>query len=102
MIVFFFFSLFSNKKRYDFPVYLYQCNAFACILLQVWADVYAKALEGKDLKEILSGFHNAGPAVGAASASAGAAGAGEAAAEEAAAEEEAEESDEDMGFGLFD
>lgn len=29
----FLFSLFSNKKRYDFPVYLYQCNAFACILL---------------------------------------------------------------------
>ncbi|KAK5963965.1 ribosomal protein P1 RPP1B PWA37_004305 [Arxiozyma heterogenica] len=68
----------------------------------VWADVYAKALEGKDLKEILSGFHNAGPTIGAASAGAATGAAAEAAAEEAAAEEEAEESDEDMGFGLFD
>ncbi|OEJ84016.1 60S acidic ribosomal protein P1-beta [Hanseniaspora osmophila] len=68
----------------------------------VWAEIYAKALEGKDLKEILSGFHAAGsssaPAAGAAS---GSAASGEAAAEEEA-EEEAEESDEDMGFGLFD
>ena len=68
----------------------------------VWADVYAKALEGKDLKEILSGFHNVGPAVSAAAAGAAAGAAGAAAAEEAAAEEEEEESDEDMGFGLFD
>ena len=71
-------------------------------LIQVWAEIYAKALEGKDLKEILSGFHAAGsssaPAAGAAS---GSAASGEAAAEEEA-EEEAEESDEDMGFGLFD
>ncbi|CCD22457.1 ribosomal protein P1 beta NDAI_0A03000 [Naumovozyma dairenensis CBS 421] len=68
----------------------------------VWADVYAKALEGKDLKEILSGFHNAGPAAGAAAAS-GAAASGEAATEAAAEEEaEEEESDADMGFGLFD
>lgn len=72
------------------------------VSLQVWADVYAKALEGKDLKEILSGFHNAGPTIGAASAGAATGAAAEAAAEEAAAEEEAEESDEDMGFGLFD
>lgn len=72
------------------------------VLLQVWADVYAKALEGKDLKEILSGFHNAGPAVGATSTGAATGAAGEATSEEAAAEEEAEESDEDMGFGLFD
>ena len=70
----------------------------------VWADVFAKALEGKDLKEILSGFHNAGPAVAAGSGAAAAAGAtgGEAAAAEEAAAEPEEESDEDMGFGLFD
>ncbi|QHS72109.1 ribosomal protein P1 beta [Saccharomyces paradoxus] len=68
----------------------------------VWADVYAKALEGKDLKEILSGFHNAGPAAGAAAASGAAAAGGDAAAEEEKEEEAAEESDDDMGFGLFD
>ncbi|CCK68732.1 ribosomal protein P1 beta KNAG_0B02900 [Huiozyma naganishii CBS 8797] len=69
---------------------------------KIWADVYANALEGKDLKEILSGFHAAGPAAGASSGSAASgAAAGEAAAEEAAEEEE-EESDADMGFGLFD
>lgn len=69
----------------------------------VWAEVYASALEGKDLKEILSGFHNAGPASGSAgAASSGAAAGGDDAAEEEAAEEEKEESDDDMGFGLFD
>ncbi|SSD60799.1 related to 60S acidic ribosomal protein P1-beta [Saccharomycodes ludwigii] len=59
-------------------------------------------LEGKDLKELLSGFTAAG-AVGSAAPSAGAgeaAGAEEAAGEEAEAAEE--ESDDDMGFGLFD
>ncbi|EEU08973.1 Rpp1bp [Saccharomyces cerevisiae JAY291] len=68
----------------------------------VWADVYAKALEGKDLKEILSGFHNAGPVAGAGAASGAAAAGGDAAAEEEKEEEAAEESDDDMGFGLFD
>ncbi|QID84085.1 60S acidic ribosomal protein P1-beta [Saccharomyces pastorianus] len=68
----------------------------------VWADVYAKALEGKDLKEILSGFHNAGPAAASGSASGAAAAGGDAAAEEEKEEEAAEESDDDMGFGLFD
>ncbi|SCU91642.1 LADA_0F11166g1_1 [Lachancea dasiensis] len=68
----------------------------------IWAETFATALEGKDLKEILSGFHAAGSgAAGAAGAASGAA-AGEAAAEEEAPEEEAEESDDDMGFGLFD
>ncbi|CAI5760315.1 unnamed protein product [Candida verbasci] len=70
----------------------------------IWADVFAKALEGKNLKELLFSFAASAPA---ASAGAGAAGAstGAAAAEESkeeAKEEEAEESDEDMGFGLFD
>ena len=66
----------------------------------VWAEVFAKALEGKDIKEVLSGFHAAGPAAPAAGAAA-ASGAAEEAAEEAA-ESEKEESDVDMGFGLFD
>ena len=70
---------------------------------QVWADVFAKAVEGKNLKELLFSFAAAAPASGAAAGSAsGAAAGGEAAAEEAAEEEAAEESDDDMGFGLFD
>ena len=48
----------------------------------VWAETFAKALEGKDIKEILSGFHAAGPAAPAAGAGA-ASGDSEAAAEEA-------------------
>jgi ribosomal protein L12E/L44/L45/RPP1/RPP2 len=70
---------------------------------QVWAETFAKAVEGKNLKEILFAFGASGPATGGAAAAAGGAApaAGEAApAEEAAAEEE--ESDEDMGMGLFD
>ncbi|GMM30205.1 ribosomal protein P1B [Martiniozyma asiatica (nom. inval.)] len=65
----------------------------------IWTSVFAKALEGKDLKDILFSMAAAAPAAGAA----GAASAG--ASEEAAAEQEeeaAEESDDDMGFGLFD
>lgn len=64
----------------------------------VWADVYAKALEGKDLKELLFSFAAAAPAAAAPAAAAG----GEAAPAEEAKEEEAEESDGDMGMGLFD
>ncbi|KAI5959820.1 RPP1B [Candida pseudojiufengensis] len=69
-----------------------------------WAEVFAKALEGKNLKELLFSFAASAPASGAgAAASSGAAAGG--ATEEAAAEEveeEKEESDDDMGFGLFD
>ncbi|KAJ3479706.1 hypothetical protein NLG97_g8252 [Lecanicillium saksenae] len=60
------------------------------------------ALEGKDVKEILTSVGSGGgaaPAAGGAAAAAG--GAADAPAEEAK-EEEKEESDEDMGFGLFD
>ena len=66
----------------------------------VWADVYAKALEGKDLKELLFSLAAAAPAAAPAGGAAAAAGDAPAAAEEA--EEEAEESDGDMGMGLFD
>ncbi|KAG5360299.1 60S acidic ribosomal protein [Yarrowia sp. B02] len=65
---------------------------------QVWADVFAKALAGKDLKEILFNIGASGPA--AAAAPAAAASSDAPAAEEK--EEEKEESDDDMGFGLFD
>jgi len=72
----------------------------------IWATLLARALEGKNVKDILSnvGAGGAGPAVGAAPAAGGAAAGGAAAAEEKAEEkeEEKEESDDDMGFGLFD
>ncbi|RKU49587.1 hypothetical protein DL546_009443 [Coniochaeta pulveracea] len=69
----------------------------------IWASLFAKALEGKDVKDLLSNIGSGGgaaaPAAGAAAATGGAA-----AAEEKAEEkpEEKEESDDDMGFGLFD
>jgi len=72
----------------------------------IWCSLFAKALEGKDVKDLLLNVGSGGGAAAVASGpSAGAGGAGGAAAEEAKAEEkeeEKEESDEDMGFGLFD
>ncbi|KAF2117685.1 60s acidic ribosomal protein-domain-containing protein [Lophiotrema nucula] len=69
----------------------------------IWASLFAKALEGKDVKDLLLNVGSGGGAA-AAPAAGGAAAGGEAAAEEKAEEkeEEKEESDEDMGFGLFD
>ncbi|KAJ5992997.1 Ribosomal protein 60S [Penicillium sp. IBT 35674x] len=67
----------------------------------IWATIFAKALEGKDIKDMLTNVGSAGPAPAAGAATAG----GAAAPAEAAAEEkveEKEESDDDMGFGLFD
>ncbi|KAB2578983.1 60S acidic ribosomal protein P1 [Lasiodiplodia theobromae] len=69
----------------------------------IWTSLFAKALEGKDVKELLLNVGSGGPA--AAAPAGGAAAAAGGAAEEAkeeAKEEEKEESDEDMGFGLFD
>lgn len=71
----------------------------------IWAQLMAKALEGKDVKDLLTNVGTAGPAVASAPAAGGAAAGGDAPAAEAKEEkkEEAkEESDEDMGFGLFD
>lgn len=67
----------------------------------IWAQLFAKALNGQDINALLTQF-SAG-AAGAASAGPAAV-AGGAAAEEAEEEEEEakEESDDDMGFGLFD
>ncbi|KAM0261835.1 hypothetical protein ACHAQJ_002038 [Trichoderma viride] len=69
----------------------------------IWTSIFAKALEGKDIKDLLV---NVGSGGGAAAATGGAAAGGAAAAADAPAEEEKEEekeeSDEDMGFGLFD
>lgn len=71
-----------------------------------WPGLFAKALEGVNIKELIT---NIGSGVGAASAAApAAAAAAPAAAESAPAKEEKkkeepeEESDDDMGFGLFD
>ncbi|KAJ5670328.1 Ribosomal protein 60S [Penicillium sp. IBT 18751x] len=67
----------------------------------IWATIFAKALEGKDVKDLLTNVGSAGPAAaGGAPAAGGAAAPAEAVAEEK--EEEKEESDDDMGFGLFD
>ena len=65
----------------------------------IWASLLAKALEGKDVKELLSnvGAGGAAPAAGAApGAAAGGAAAAEAPKEEEKKEEEKEESDDDM------
>jgi len=72
----------------------------------IWASLFAKALEGKDVKDLLLNVGSGGGAAPAAGGAAGGAAAGGAApaeeAKEEAKEEEKEESDEDMGFGLFD
>ncbi|KAI5307053.1 hypothetical protein KEM56_005231 [Ascosphaera pollenicola] len=69
----------------------------------IWSSIFAKALEGKDVKDILTNVGSAGAAAPAAAAAAGGAVAADAApAEEKKEEKEEEESDEDMGFGLFD
>lgn len=69
----------------------------------IWVQLYAKALAGQNLLELLTAFSAGGAPAG--GAAAGAAAGGAAAAAEEAAEEEAaaeEESDDDMGLGLFD
>ncbi|TEB28663.1 hypothetical protein FA13DRAFT_1793823 [Coprinellus micaceus] len=77
-------------------------NAANVELEPIWASLLSKALEGKNVKELLSnvGAGGAAPATGAPAASAG--GAAEEAPKEEAKEEAKEESDDDMGFGLFD
>ena len=74
-------------------------NAAGVELEPIWATLLAKALEGKDVKELLSNVGSGGgaPAAGVASAAGGgAAPAAEAPAEEKKKEEEKEESDDDM------
>jgi len=71
----------------------------------IWTTLFAKALEGKDVKDLLLNVGSGGGAAPAAAPSGGAGAAGGAAPEAAKEEEkpeEKEESDEDMGFGLFD
>ncbi|KAJ3023395.1 UNVERIFIED_CONTAM: hypothetical protein HDU68_012597 [Siphonaria sp. JEL0065] len=72
----------------------------------IWASLFAKALDGKDVGSFLfavgsgSGAGAAAPAAGAAPAAAEAA--APAAGKKEEKKEEKEESDDDMGFGLFD
>ncbi|KAF1921765.1 60s acidic ribosomal protein-domain-containing protein [Ampelomyces quisqualis] len=71
----------------------------------IWTSIFAKALEGKDIKDLLLNVGSGGggaAAAPAAGAAGGAAAGGDAAPAEEAKEEEKEESDDDMGFGLFD
>ncbi|OTA70271.1 ribosomal protein 60S [Hypoxylon sp. EC38] len=69
----------------------------------IWTQLFAKALEGKDVKDLLSNVGSGGGAAAAGpAATGGAAGGAAEEAKEEEKEEEKEESDEDMGFGLFD
>ncbi|MCJ1361533.1 60S acidic ribosomal protein P1 [Acarospora aff. strigata] len=71
----------------------------------IWTTLFAKALEGKDVKDMLLNVGSGGGAAAAPSGAAAGGAAGDAPAEakeEEKKEEEKEESDEDMGFGLFD
>ncbi|KAF7597478.1 hypothetical protein BBP40_003725 [Aspergillus hancockii] len=68
----------------------------------IWTSIFAKALEGKDIKDLLTNVGSAGAAAPAGAAAAGGAAAPAEAAAEEKKEEEKEESDDDMGFGLFD
>jgi len=69
----------------------------------IWTTLFAKALEGKDVKDLLLNVGSGGGAAAAPAASGAAGGAAPVEeAKEEEKEEEKEESDEDMGFGLFD
>ncbi|CBF81339.1 hypothetical protein AN5719.2 [Aspergillus nidulans FGSC A4] len=68
----------------------------------IWTSIFAKALEGKDIKDLLTNVGSAGAAAPAGGAAPAAGGDAAAPAAEEKKEEEKEESDEDMGFGLFD
>ncbi|KAJ8461852.1 hypothetical protein ONZ45_g18147 [Pleurotus djamor] len=78
-------------------------NAAGVEVEPIWASLLAKALEGKNVKDLLSNVGSGGGAPAAAAPAAAAGGAAtEAPKEEEKKEEEKEESDDDMGFGLFD
>ncbi|KAF2759641.1 hypothetical protein EJ05DRAFT_436862 [Pseudovirgaria hyperparasitica] len=66
----------------------------------IWTSLFAKALEGKDVKDLLLNVGSGGGAAAAPAAGGAAAAGGDA--EEAKEEAKEEESDDDMGFGLFD
>ncbi|XP_034841088.1 large ribosomal subunit protein P1 [Maniola hyperantus] len=70
-----------------------------------WPGLFAKALEGVNVRDLITNIGSgvgAAPAGGAPAAAASAAAPAAEAAKEEKKEEEPEESDDDMGFGLFD
>ncbi|CAH0722902.1 unnamed protein product, partial [Brenthis ino] len=70
-----------------------------------WPGLFAKALEGINVRDLITNIGSgvgAAPAGGAPVAAAAAAAPAAEAAKEEKKEEEPEESDDDMGFGLFD
>ncbi|XP_023029050.1 large ribosomal subunit protein P1-like [Leptinotarsa decemlineata] len=70
-----------------------------------WPGLFAKALEGINVRELITNIGSgvgSAPSAGGAAAPAAAAAAAEPAKEEKKKEEEPEESDDDMGLGLFD
>ena len=96
--------------NFNYPYYIPQGDKISTILKAAkvevepyWPGLFAKALEGVDIKDLIT---NIGSGVGAApAAGAPAAGGAAPAAEEKKKEEkkeESEEEDDDMGFGLFD
>ncbi|XP_061402826.1 large ribosomal subunit protein P1 [Musca vetustissima] len=70
-----------------------------------WPGLFAKALEGVNVKDLITAIGSgagAAPAAAAPAAGGAAPAAAEAKKEEKKKEEEPEESDDDMGFALFD
>lgn len=70
-----------------------------------WPGLFAKALEGVNVKDLITNIGSgvgAAPAGGAAAPAASDAPAAESKKEEKKKEEESDVSDDDMGFGLFD
>ncbi|XP_013168485.1 PREDICTED: 60S acidic ribosomal protein P1 [Papilio xuthus] len=70
-----------------------------------WPGLFAKALEGVNVRDLITNIGSgvgAAPAPGGAPAAASAAAPSSEPAKEEKKEEEPEESDDDMGFGLFD
>lgn len=79
------------------------CEAANVEVDAIWAKIFAKALEGKNVADLLtSSAPAAAPVAVAPVAAAGAGGKADAAKESKKKEEVKEESDEEMGFGLFD
>ncbi|OXV05607.1 hypothetical protein Egran_06625 [Elaphomyces granulatus] len=69
----------------------------------IWAQIFAKALEGKNVKDMLTAAGSGGAAAATTTAPVPGGGDAPTAPEvKPEVEEEKEESDEDMGFGLFD
>jgi len=79
------------------------CTAAKVQVEPFWPGLFAKALEGRNIGDLISNVGSAPAAGGAAPAGGdGAAAGGAEEKKEEKKKEESEESDDDMGFGLFD